>query len=212
MAVKNKMVLPENMSLISDLYKIQKKDLMNAVNVLTNAFSEESMWKEVFNNEDKNRVLTEVMVRFCLKYGNVLSTSDNLEGVMAIAPHDKDMTALRIIRSGAFSLSMKIASEAKIMKVLTNAIEEAKKSLNLGPYIHLLIMGVSQEFQGKGFGGKILRALIEKAETERKPIYLETQKEENVSLYEKYGFSVKKKIILPEPLNLPMWLMVRDIK
>ena len=200
------------MSLISDLYKIQKKDLKNAVNVLDNAFSEDSMWKEVFTDEDKNRVLTEVMVRFCLKYGNVYSTSDNLEGVMAIAPHDKEMNLFRIIRSGAFSLSIKISSESKIMKVLSNAVEEAKISLNLGPYIHLLIMGVSQEFQGKGFGGKLLRALIEKAETERKPIYLETQKEENVSLYEKYGFSVNKKVILPEPLNLPMWLMVRDIK
>ena len=199
-------------ALLDKLFKIQKKDLKNAVNVLTNAFSEESMWKEVFDDEDKNRALTEVMVRFCLKYGNVLSTSDNLEGVMAIAPHDKDMTALRVIRSGAFFLSMKIANEAKKMKVLSNAIEEAKRSLNLGQYIHLLIMGVSQEFQGKGFGGKLLRALIEKAEIERKPIYLETQKEENVNLYEKYGFSVKKKIILPEPLNLPMWLMVREPK
>jgi ribosomal protein S18 acetylase RimI-like enzyme len=200
------------MSLISELYKIQKKDLKNAVTVLNNAFSEESMWKEVFNDEDKNRVLTEVMVRFCLKYGNVLATSDNLEGVMAIAPYGKDMTALRIIRSGAFFLSMKISNEAKKMKVLSNAIEEAKKSLNLDPYIHLLIMGVSQEYQGKGFGGKLISAIIEKAETEKKPIYLETQKEENVSLYEKYGFSVKKKIILPEPLNLPMWLMLRDAK
>ena len=198
------------MSLISDLYKIQKKDLKNAVNVLDNAFSEDSMWKEVFTDEAKNRVLTEVMVRFCLKYGNVYSRSDNLEGVMAIAPHDKEMNLFRIIRSGAFSLSIKISSESKIMKVLSNAVEEAKNSLNLGPYIHLLIMGVSQEFQGKGFGGKLLRAIIEKAETEKKPIYLETQKEENVNLYEKYGFSVKKKIILPEPLNLPMWLMVRN--
>jgi len=200
------------MSLISDLYKVQKKDLKNVVNVLDNAFSEDSMWKEVFNDEDKNRILTEVMVRFCLKYGNVLSTSDNLEGVMAIAPHDKEMSLWRIIRSGAFSLSMKMTNEAEKMKVLSNAVEEAKKSLNLGPYIHLLIMGVSQEFQGKGFGGKLLRAVVEKAETERKPIYLETQKEENVTLYEKYGFSVKKKIILPDPFNLPMWLMVRDAK
>ncbi len=200
------------MSLISDLYKIQKKDLKIAVNVLTNAFSKDSMWKEVFDDEDKNRVLTEVMVRFCLKYGNVLATSDNLEGIMAIAPHDKEMTTLRVILSGSFFLSMKISKEAKKMEILSNAVEEAKKSLNLGPYIHLLIMGVSEEFQGKGFGGKLLRALIEKAEAEKKSIYLETQKENNVKFYEKYGFSVKKKIILPEPLNLPMWLMVRQVK
>ncbi|MHA2092115.1 MAG: GNAT family N-acetyltransferase [Candidatus Kariarchaeaceae archaeon] len=199
------------MSLYNDLYKIQKKDLQKAVDVLTNAFSEESMWKDVFNDEDKNRVLTEVMVRFCLKYGNVVSTSDNLEGVMAITPYDKQMTALRVIRSGAFLLSMKIANESKKFKVLSKAIEEAKEGLNLGPYIHLLIMGVSQEFQGKGFGGKLIRAVIEKSETERIPIYLETQKEDNVSLYEKYGFSVRKKIVLPVPINLPMWLMLRDV-
>ena len=198
------------MSLISDLYKIQKKDLKNTVNVLTNAFSEDSMWKEVFDDEDKNRVLTEVMVRFCLKYGNVLSASDNLEGIMAIAPHDKEMTTWRVILSGSFFLSMKISKEAKKMEILSKAVEEAKKSLNLDPYIHLLIMGVSQEFQRKGFGRKLLRALIEKAQTEKKSIYLETQKEDNVNFYEKYGFSVRKKIILPEPLNLPMWLMVRD--
>ena len=207
---KSVKVMDNEMSLISGLYEIQKKDRKNAVNVLTNAFSEESMWNEVFEDEDKNRVLTEVMVRFCLKYGDVVATSDNFEGVMAIAPYGKDMTALRIIRSGAFFLSMKISNEAKKFKVLSDAIEEAKKSLNLEPYIHPLIMGVSKEYQGKGFGRKLIKAIIEKAEIEKKPIYLETQKEDNVALYEKYGFSVKKKIILPEPLNLPMWLMVRD--
>jgi len=200
------------MTLISELFKIQKRDLKNAVDVLTDAFSKESMWKEVFTDEEKNRILTEVMVRFCLKYGSVYATSENFEGIMALAPHDKEMTTWTIIRSGAFFLSMKIADEAKKMEVLNSAVEEAKKSLNLGSYIHLLMMGVSQEFQGKGFGGKLLRALIEKAEAEKKSIYLETQKENNVKLYEKYGFSVKKKIILPEPLNLPMWLMVRQLK
>ncbi len=200
------------MTLISELFKIQKRDLKNAVDVLTDAFSKESMWKEVFTDEEKNRILTEVMVRFCLKYGSVYATSENFEGIMALAPHDKEMTTWTIVRSGAFFLSMKIADEAKKMEVLNSAVEEAKKSLNLGSYIHLLMMGVSQEFQGKGFGGKLLRALIEKAEAEKKSIYLETQKENNVKLYEKYGFSVKKKIILPEPLNLPMWLMVRQVK
>ena len=200
------------MTLISELFKIQKRDLKNAVDVLTDAFSKESMWKEVFNDEEKNRILTEVMVRFCLKYGSVYATSENFEGIMALAPHDKEMTTWTIVRSGAFFLSMKIADEAKNMEVLNSAVEEAKKSLNLGSHIHLLMMGVSQEFQGKGFGGKLLRALLEKAEAEKKSIYLETQKENNVKLYEKYGFSVKKKIILPEPLNFPMWLMVRQVK
>ena len=212
MVMKNKMVqIPENRSLMSDLYKLQKKDIQKATNVIANAFSDDPMRKIIFNDEDKNRVITEIMLRFCMKYGNIYSTSGDFEGVLAIAPHDKEMNVWRIIRSGAFFLSMKLASYAEKMKAMSVPIEEAKKDLNLGEYIYLFIIGVSQEFQGKGFGGKLLRAVIEKAELERKPIYLETQKEENVKLYEKYGFDVRKKIILPG-LNIPMWLMVRDIK
>ncbi len=130
---------------------------------------------------------------------------------MAIAPYGKDMNMLSIIRSGAFLLSMKIGNESKKFKVLSDAVDEAKKTLDLDPYIHLLIMGVSQDYQGKGLGGKLVRALIEKSESENKPIYLETQKEDNVFFYEKYGFEVKKKIMQPEPFDLPMWLMFRDV-
>ncbi len=178
-----------------------------------NAYSDDPMFEKFITEEDKRIAQFKIMLRFCVKYGNVYSTSDNFEGVMAIVSHDKgDMTTGRIFLSGGFFLGLKLISLQKIMGEASKAIEEAKKDLDIGPYIFLFIMAVSKEFQGKGFGGKLLRAVIEKAESERKAIYLETQKEENVSLYEKYGFSVKKKIILPEPLNLPMWLMVRDAK
>jgi len=200
------------MSLISELYKIQKKEIKKAAIVLANAFSKDPMWKKVFKDEDKYRAVSELMVKFAMKYGNVFSTSDNLEGVMAIMPPDKDMTVLRIIRSGAFFNSLKLVKLRKEMEQTAKTLEEEKKNLNIGPYIYLLIIGVSQEFQGKGFGGKLLRAIVEKAEIERKPMYLETQNEKNVSLYEKYGFYVVKKINLPDPVNLPMWLMVRDAK
>lgn len=196
---------------LDDLYGLRVSDLQTAVDVLDDAFSDDSQWKEVFKNEEKNRIVTEIMVRFCLKYGRVVSTSEDMEGVMALAPHNKDMTTWRIIRCGAFFLSMRIAREGKMMQVLTQAVEEAKKDLDLGPHIHLLITGVSRAFQGRGFGGQLLRAVIEEAESQGLPIYLETQKEANVSLYERFGFAVRRQVTLPEPLNLPMWLMVRDL-
>lgn len=200
------------MSLISDLYEIKKKDIKKAANVLANAFYDDPIYNKMDIGEDKRRLISEMMIRFSFRYGNVVSTSENLEGVMAINPHDKDMTFLRIIRSGAFLISMKLLSLQKTMGAVEKAMKEPKKNLNLEPFIYLFIIGVSQEFQGKGFGGKLLRAIVEKAEIERKPMYLETQNEKNVSLYEKYGFHVVKKIDLPDPLNLPMWLMVRDVK
>ena len=201
------------MSLISDLYKLKKEDIKKAVDVFVNAYSDDPMFEKFITEEDKQRAQFEVMTKFCMKYGNVFSTSDNIEGVMAITPHDKgDMTGWRVFRSGGFFLGMKLASLRKIMEQTANALEEAKKDLDIGPYIFLFIMAVSKEFQGKGFGGKFLRAIIEKSEIEKKPIYLETQNEKNVKLYEHFGFHVVKKINLPDPVNLPMWLMVRDAK
>jgi len=125
-------------TLLDNLYKIKKKDLKKAANALANAFSDDPNWKEIFNDEDKFRVQFEIMVRFCMKYGNVFSTSDNFEGVMAITAHDKDMNLWRIIRSSAFFLSMKISSVAKKMELIYKLIEEGKKNLDIGPYIHLL--------------------------------------------------------------------------
>ncbi|MBY9013939.1 MAG: GNAT family N-acetyltransferase [Candidatus Lokiarchaeota archaeon] len=201
------------MTLITDLYQLQKKDLEKAIDVFVNAYSDDPMFEKFIKEEDKRRAQFKIMTKFCMKYGNVYSSSDNIEGVMAIVSHDKgDMTGLKVFLSGGFFLGLKLLSLQKIMGQSAKAIEEAKKDLDLGPYIFLFIMAVSKENQGKGFGGKFLRAIIEKSEIERLPIYLETQNEKNVSLYEKFGFHVVKKINMPDPVNLPMWLMVRDAK
>ena len=201
------------MPLINDLVKMKKKDIKKVLNLFMSAYSDDPMLDKFMKEDDKRRAQFEIMLKFCVKYGDVFSSSDNFEGVMAIVPHDKgEMTGGRVLLSGGFFLGLKLASLRKIMEKTSEALEEAKKDLDIGPYIFLFIMAVSKEFQGKGFGGKFLRALIEKSELEKKPIYLETQNEKNVSLYEKFGFNVFKKIDLADPVNLPMWLMVRDVK
>ncbi len=116
MVVKEKMVqLPEKRSLMNDLYKVQKKDIKKAAKVLANAFSDDPMLNKIFDDEDQYRIMYEMMTKFSFRYGNVVSTSDNLEGVMTITPHDKQMSFWRIIRSGAFFLSLKLSSVFKNM-------------------------------------------------------------------------------------------------
>lgn len=68
------------------------------------------------------------------------------------------------------------------------------------------VIAVAPAYQGQGFGGKLLRALIEKSERTGTPLYLET--ESNVRMYEHLGFTVVKEIVLPI-VNLPMWEMTR---
>ena len=201
------------MSLMSELYKLNKKDIKKAADVLVDAYSEDPVMQLVFQENKHRCIQFKVMLKFCIKYGDVYAPSENFEGVMAILPSDKgDLTVPRIFLSGGFFLSLKLMKFRKMMEQNIEAIEEVKKNLDIGPYIYLFVIGVAQEFQGKGFGGKMLRAVVEKAQIEGKPMYLETQNEKNVSLYEKYGFYVYKKKDLPEPMNLPFWFMIRDAK
>ena len=77
-------------------------------------------------------------------------------------------------------------------------------------YIYLQVIGVAPVFQGQGFAGKLLRTLIEKSEQTGISLYLETETESNVSMYEHFGFTVIKKIVLPI-IDLPMWEMTRGV-
>jgi GNAT superfamily N-acetyltransferase len=70
------------------------------------------------------------------------------------------------------------------------------------------VLGVSLEIQKKGFGRKMMEALIEMADNQGLPIYFETQTEGNVVFYKKFGFEVIKEVKLPN-FDLPMWYMFR---
>ena len=76
------------------------------------------------------------------------------------------------------------------------------------PYMYLQVIGVAPAHQGQGVGGRLLRALIEQSEQAGLALYLETETECNVRMYEHFGFRVVKEIVLPI-IELPMWEMTR---
>jgi GNAT superfamily N-acetyltransferase len=57
-----------------------------------------------------------------------------------------------------------------------------------GRFWYLHYVGVRPEHQGKGHGGRIIRAQTAVADGERLPCWLETATPENVPLYERLGF------------------------
>ena len=199
------------MTLFDNLYPISKNNLKAVCIVLADAFSKDLMLKALNMESEDRKVMYEIPVRTGLKYGNVYATSENLEGIIAISPGKyANMKMWNIIRSGAIKAALKLGKLMKRLQGMVDILGEDVKNLNIGPFIYLNVVGVAQEFQGKGFGGKMIRALLEKAENEGKAIYLETESEENVSLYEKFGFEVIKKFSVPD-LNIPYWEMVRKI-
>ena len=118
---------------IDQLYRLHKKDLPQASEVMADAFQHDPIWKAIFedvpNIEDKVNVFYETPLRHCLKYGEVYASSDKLEGIAAWVPGDfAEMTVWRLVRSGAFRTGMKMGFKlAKRMQPALAPIEHDRK-------------------------------------------------------------------------------------
>jgi ribosomal protein S18 acetylase RimI-like enzyme len=205
--------------ILEDLYRLHKRDTPQAAAVLANAFEEDPVWNAILRDASRAQraAAFETPVRYCLRYGEVFASSENLEGVAAWVPGAlAEMTLWRVVRSGAMWASMKLGASMlkstnliREMPLIFRQLEEDRKTNMRGKsYIYLQVIGVAPAHQGQGFGGKLLRALIEKSEQTDMPLYLETETERNVSMYQHYGFHVVRQIVLPV-IDLPMWEMVR---
>ncbi len=206
---KNNLIIPS----ISDLYRLTSKDYSRACEVLGLAFQEDPIWKAILKDDpDKFSFVFGVPLKYSLKYGVVLASSPNLEGIVAWIPSDYiKMGFFRLLMSGALRSAMKMGS--KIGKLIQEVFEIITKDREInmkGTYLYLYVIGVAPDHQGKGIGSRLINNMLAHLPPEI-PIYLETETEKNVRLYERLGFKVLKKIMVPT-LQLPMWEMLHDRK
>ena len=197
------------------LYRVQKRDIGQASKVLADAFQHDPIWNKVYEGDPnigkRFGAFFEGGVRYCLKYGEVSAPSKDLEGAIGLIPGEyADMTWWRAMRSGTMSVGMRMGLKAamKMGTIFKPVAEDRRENMSGCAFLYVLVIGVATELQGKGFGRKLIDAAIGKSEREGRPLYLETETEENVKMYEHFGFELLKKIRLPI-LGLPMWEMAR---
>ncbi len=183
--------------------------------MLADAFQDDPFWNAVFSDAtaEQSEAIYSTPLVYVLTYGEVYAPSSNLEGVAAWVPGKySEMSNWRMLRSGAMRYGMKMGNQVvqKIQTALNFLENDHKVYMQRKSFLNLQIIGVARQHQGQGFGWMLLDVLIIEIEAENKPLYLETETEDNVRLYERFGFRVIKKVELPL-INLPMWEMVREV-
>lgn len=74
------------------------------------------------------------------------------------------------------------------------------------PHWYLQAIGTDPAYQGRGYGGVLLRHRLATVDAAGLPAYLEASKEANVPLYENFGFALTGEIKMPDgPTLYPMW-------
>jgi ribosomal protein S18 acetylase RimI-like enzyme len=90
----------------------------------------------------------------------------------------------------------------------TELLEQRRRTHVPAPHWYLSALGVDPDRQRQGIGSALLRIVLDRADADRTPAYLETATARNVLLYERHGFEVVEELILPGT-DVRGWLMLR---
>jgi len=186
-----------------------------AAEVLVRAFWNHPPLQYYFPNEVERERIAPYFFSLSLfngiRYGEVHATSQDFEGIASWLPSDNyPVTLWRLLRSVPMSdiLGFGIYGGSR-MKGLGQYIDAVHSRLAPFKHWYLQAIGVDPKFQGRGYASKLLRSMLSRIDEEGLPCYLETLDEQNVSLYEHFGFKVIEESNIPET-TLTNWAMLRE--
>ena len=153
-----------------------------------------------------------MLYNYGIKNGLAYATSKNLEGITIWLPPSKTYPSTwTMMRYGGFYAMRKVGLKIKAMKrtmTIFSYEEERHKHLVLYDHWYFQNIAVKPEEQGKGCGGLLISTMLKTIESDGLPVYVETNTEKAMSIYQKYGFEILKHEIIPET-PVPLWCMLR---
>lgn len=150
--------------------------------------------------------------------GLVLTIGD-FEGISCWMPPNQNMDDWgTIFKSGMWRLYYQLGKEAKaryfteFLPKLHDAKAEALGDRDANSW-YLVYIGTTPEGRGKGHSRKLVSYVTDIADREGLACYLESSTEVNIPIYNRFGFEVKKEIVLDRAAN-PIYLhcMIREPK
>jgi ribosomal protein S18 acetylase RimI-like enzyme len=180
----------------SQVVNLQTGQIHDASHMLARAFYDDPMVTWIVPDEEKRRKHLPWFFRLAATYGDrwgeVFTTPDHVQGAAIWLPPNNNITdTVKLIRLGMLSGFVRFGPPS-FMKFITalNKLEHFHKRDVPPEHWYLFVLGVEPERQGKGVGGTIISPVLERADKDRLPCYLETMKERNVEFYSKHGFEV----------------------
>ena len=186
-----------------DSISLSKVQIGPASEMLVEAFFNDPKLAHVLPDEldrkEKGRHLFAFHLRYGMNYGRVCSSSPNLEGVAVWLPSDRsEVTLWRAMRSGGMALQKGLSKDAmKRLLAFADQVDTYHKKHLPGSHCYLFFIGVHPRFQGSGYGGKLIRPMLDRMDRKRMDCYLNTQNDKNIGLYEHFGFTVVEQVRLP---------------
>ena len=198
-----------------DIIKLDPIQKKKASAVVAKAFFDYPMFTFYFPDPGKRaRVLPWYLgnaLNCALRYGEVLTTPEISGVIFTLPPGHTRISLSEYIRNGYLLSPLKLGLHDYVRSQKCEKIvgDTHEKIMNHRPHYYLWGLAVDPRQKRKGIGTALLKPLIEKANAENMPIYLETHDEKNVAYYQRTGFSLVHTGKISE-FDLSFWCMVRE--
>ena len=187
-----------------------------AAKVLGRAFLVDPAYTALFPDDlERAQALPKLfgaVVGYSLVYG-LVHTTPEVEGVACwLSPGNTEVTLWRILRTG-LGLYRAVGrfnptARREFLAVLDH-LDEIHKRKAPGAHWYLWALGVEPGSQGRGIGSRLIQPVLNRADLDGVPCYLETQTEGNVRFYQKRGFEVVSDGVVPDQ-GIRIWTMLRE--
>jgi ribosomal protein S18 acetylase RimI-like enzyme len=151
------------------------------------------------------------VLRCALRYGEVYTTPEMSGLLFTLPPGHTRISMWEYIQNG-FILSpfmLGFSQYKRSMESEDFLSTTHEKIMNGRPHTYLWGLAVDPNQKRAGIGTALLKPILEKAELEKMPIYLETHDEKNVAYYQRSGFELALATRL-DKYDLPLWCMLRE--
>lgn len=185
------------------LYIVKKKDLNRLSEVAADAYQDYPLhiwWSNGTYDKLTSKLIMKISLKTMFKDAVIYADSEEIHGFVVWLPFGfTGNKPLPFIFNGGVRLIFH-SGFGIVDKLLTyeNYAMKLKKDIS-GPYDwYLYNLSIAKESQGKGIASKLMLPMLKFLDDKNIGVYLETNKESNVSLYQHYGFELKKEELVPK--------------
>lgn len=195
------------------IVRLDMNDLEWMTTLLTEAFLSEAPTTHLFLGP-RRTLQTSYFMRcscaYALIFGECYSTTDKQGVALWLLPGQTAMSLGRMHKAGmlAAPLRMGLGAFSRFIGFAAHT-DKLHRAAAAMPHYYLFALGVAPSAQGKGTGARLVREMLERADREMLPTYLETQSPRNVDLYRRLGFHVAAEEPFPRLDGLRNWGMLR---
>lgn len=176
------------------LSPMKPADLRAMARVLTRSFFHDPFYQFVFRNEKQRARKLAWLLRCFLRYGLLYGQVTALEGLRGAAiwlgPDHPIYDFSKLLWLGVYQSIFRLDTTDFIRINSINRRFERWHEQEEPRHYYLMVIGIEPGHQRQGLGSALLRPLLQQADEQKLPCYLETMREDNLAFYRKFGFAV----------------------